>query len=75
MVVIMPNTFTSSAQKQLKRWFTVAEAAEYLGCCRNFLDRDRVDRLHRIPFSHLGRHIRYDRLDLDEWLERGKVLQ
>lgn len=71
----MSDTFIASAHKQIKRWLTVAEAAEYLGCCRNFLDRDRVDRLHGIPFARLGRHIRYDRLDLDAWLENGKVLQ
>lgn len=51
------------------RWLTVEEAARYLGCSRNFLDKDRVNKLHGIPFTRLGRHIRYDRLKLDEFME------
>ena len=54
------------------RWLTIPEAADYLKCCRNFLDKDRVNRLHNIPFARLGRHIRYDRGDLDRWLEGSK---
>lgn len=51
------------------RWLSVEEAARYLGCSRNFLDKDRVTQLHGIPFTRLGRHIRYDRLKLDSFLE------
>jgi len=54
-------------------WLTVAEAAAYLKCCRNLLDRDRTERRHQIPFSRLGRHIRYHRNDLDAFLERSRV--
>ncbi len=50
------------------RWLSVDQAALYLGCSRNFLDKDRVTRLHGIPFAKLGRHIRYDRNALDEFL-------
>lgn len=55
-----------------KRWLSVAEAADYLGCSRNFLDRDRITKLHGIRFSRLGRHVRYDRVDLDAFLEACK---
>ncbi len=51
------------------RWLTVEQAADYLKCSRNFLDKDRVTRLHGIPFARLGRHIRYSRDALDAYLE------
>lgn len=51
------------------KWLNVEQAARYLGCSRNFLDKDRISRLHGIPFSRLGRHIRYDRSQLDEFLK------
>ena len=55
-----------------RRWLSPQQAAEYLGCSRNFLDRDRLSRIHGIPFSKLGRHIRYDTEDLDAHLLRSK---
>ena len=54
-------------------WLTVGQAADYLGCSRNFLDKDRVNRLHGIPFARLGRHIRYSRAALDAYLEATQV--
>ena len=54
-------------------WLKTQQAANYLGCSRAFLDKDRGTRLHGIPFSRLGRHIRYARTDLDNFLERSKV--
>ena len=54
-------------------WMTVAEAATYLRCSQTFLNTDRLTRLHNIPFSRLGRHIRYSVADLDAWLEAQKV--
>ena len=54
-------------------WLTVEQAADYLGCSRNFLDKDRVTRLHGIPFARLGRHIRYSRDALDAYLELTQV--
>ena len=56
----------------MSRWLTPSKAAEYLGCSRAFLDKDRTERIHSIPFARLGRHIRYDRADLDAFLERNK---
>ena len=56
-----------------RRWLPTEGAANYLGCSRNFLDKDRVTRLHNIPFCRLGRHIRYDVADLDAFLERHKT--
>lgn len=59
----------AQSQESDRRWLSVDEAAHYLGCSKNFLDKDRVTRLHGIPFTRLGRHIRYDRLKLDAFLE------
>ncbi len=33
-----------------------------------------MTRLHSIPFSKLGRHIRYNRNDLDAYLEARKTM-
>ena len=58
-----------------KRWLSVSEAAAYLGCSRNMLDKDRLEgesTMH-IPFTRLGRLIRYDRHDLDKYLETLKT--
>jgi excisionase family DNA binding protein len=54
------------------RWLTVTEAAAHLRCSRNFLDKDRLSHLHGIPFSRLGRHIRYSVHELNAFLEANK---
>jgi excisionase family DNA binding protein len=56
-----------------RRWLNTDQAADYLGCSKNFLDKDR-SQFHRIPFSRLGRVIRYDINDLDGYLEAAKVV-
>lgn len=56
------------------RWLPPQQAADYLGCSKALLDKDRVTGLHGIPFTRLGRHIRYDIADLDAFLERNKVM-
>jgi len=64
-----------NSSDSIRRWLTVPEAAAYLGCSRNFLDKDRLTKLHGIRFSKLGRHVRYDRADLDAFLAAHKVPQ
>ena len=59
--------------KENKRWLSPKQAAKYLDCSRNFLDKDRIQRLHGIPLARLGRHIRYDIADLDKFLEGTKL--
>ena len=56
-----------------RRWLSPQQAAAYLGCSKNFLDKDRITRLHGIPWSRLGRHIKYDQFDLDAYMERAKA--
>lgn len=54
------------------RWLTTPQAAAYLGCSKSTLEKDRVYRLLNIPFTRLGRTIRYDQQDLDRYLEARK---
>jgi len=67
----MQNAQNQAAPEQ-KRWLSPAEAACYLGCSKNFLDKDRFQ-LRRLPFTKLGRSIKYDIRDLDAHLEASKV--
>ena len=69
------HTTNAENNQQNRRWLTVVAAAIYLDCSRNLLDKDRITKLHGIPYSRLGRHIRYDRADLDAFLEANKVSQ
>ena len=55
------------------RWLNPRKAAKHLDCSKSFLDKDRTERTPKIPFSRLGRHIRYDVYDLDAFLESQKT--
>lgn len=55
-----------------KRLLTVREAAEFLGTTSATL-YGRVWR-REIPFVKIGRSVRFDRRDLDELIERGKIV-
>lgn len=59
--------YTSSS-----KWLSTRGAAAYLNCSKNFLDKDRLTRLHGIPFTTLGRKILYDIADLDAFLTQRK---
>jgi excisionase family DNA binding protein len=54
-------------------WLTVEQAAQYLACSASFLHKDRLTKLHGIPFSRLGRAIRYSRQALDDYMQRCAV--
>ncbi len=49
------------------------QAAAYLNCCKNFLDKDRLTHLHGIPYFRLGRKILYKAEDLDAFMEGLRV--
>jgi excisionase family DNA binding protein len=55
-----------------RRWANEKQAAEYLGSSTNFLAKDRITRLLAIPFYRMGRHIRYDLDELDEFIEASR---
>ncbi len=53
---------------------TVPEAAAYCRVSKAFLNKDRVYRLHGIPFIKLGRRILYRLSDLDAFIDSKTVL-
>ena len=56
----------------LPRWLTVQQAAEYTGFAKGTLYNFVSER--RIPVVKKGgRTLRFDRLKLDEWMERDAV--
>ena len=56
----------------ISRWLSTAQAEAYLGCSKSTLEKDRVYRLLKIPFTRLGKSVRYDQQDLDRYLEARK---
>jgi excisionase family DNA binding protein len=55
----------------VKRYLTVAEAAEYLNTSPRFVRRLISER--RIAFHHVGRHVRLAVVDLDAFVLAGRV--
>ena len=53
------------------RWLTIDQAAAYIGFAKGTLYH-WVSR-RQIPFVKKGRSLRFDRLVLDEWMERDRV--
>ena len=51
-----------------KRYMNTPEAAEYLGVSKAFLDKARSTGLNKVPFTRVGRLVRYDRVALDSWM-------
>jgi len=55
----------------LNRWLTPnALEKEYAFCISN---QSKLRMAKKIPFSKVGNYIRYDRLEIDKWLECNKV--
>jgi excisionase family DNA binding protein len=50
-----------------------AEAAKYLGISKSTLDHYRKTPGKGPRYSHDGRHVVYDKADLDEWRESRKI--
>ena len=69
----MDNTTQYPPTYRQRRWLSEEQAAAYLDCSRSFLAKARMSGLHNIIFARLGRHIRYDLADLDNFLERSKA--
>jgi predicted DNA-binding transcriptional regulator AlpA len=63
-----------------KTILTEREAATYIGMSRSFLSQDRMNgyRVNRTPgpiFMKLGRSVRYQKNDLDEWLNKHRMIR
>jgi len=63
---------TNHTEPLLKRWLTIEDVASEYGFNRN--TQSRMRRFKLIPFSKAGKQVRYDRLELDKWLENNKVV-
>ena len=63
---------TNQPQPHLKRWLTIEDVEREYGFSNN--TQKRMRRLKNIPFSKVGKKIRYDRLELDKWLEDNRAV-
>ncbi len=55
----------------MHKYLTVSETAAYLNTSERFVRRLIAER--RIAFHHVGKHVRFALIDLDEWLATGRV--
>ncbi len=63
---------TNQPQPHLKRWLTIEDVEREYGFSNN--TQKRMRRLKKIPFSKVGKKVRYDRLELDRWLEDNRAV-
>ncbi len=63
---------TKQPQPHLKRWLTIEDVEREYGFSNN--TQKRMRRLKQIPFSKVGKKVRYDRLELDKWLEDNRAV-
>ena len=54
-----------------KEWLTPDELQEEYGISIHAQNRMRMER--RIPYSKIGKHVRYKRSDIEKWLEDHKI--
>jgi len=57
---------------EAKRWLTPTDLEDEFGFAKSTQAKMRMNR--KIPFSKLGKFIRYDRNEIDLWLEEAKVV-
>ena len=62
-----------------RRLLTETETADYLNLSRSTLRQQRMKKqrksgMTRVPFIRIGRNIRYDLVDLDEWIVSQRVV-
>ena len=58
-------------QTPQNRWLSPKELFKEYGFSISNQDKLRMNR--KIPFSKIGRYIRYDRIEIDKWIENNKV--
>lgn len=57
-----------------KRWLTPSDVEEEFGFSKSTQAKMRMaSNSSNIPFSKIGKYIRYDRIELDKWLEDHKI--
>lgn len=58
-------------QDTKKEWLTPHELEVEYGFSKSTQSKYRMDR--KIPFSKIGKYIRYNRHEINKWLEDNKV--
>jgi len=58
-------------KRDSKRWLTTDDLFKEYGFSKSNQDKLRMNR--KIPFNKMGRYIRYDRLEIDKWIENNRV--
>ena len=56
----------------MKEYLNTNEAAEFLGYAASSLRQWRCTKKHNIPYSKIGRDVRYKREDLIKFMEERK---
>lgn len=54
-----------------KRWLTPDDLVNEYGFSKSNQDKLRMKR--KIPYHKIGRYVRYDRAEIDEWIKSNKV--
>ena len=60
-----------SEKTECKRWLDPEELRKEYGFSTSNQAKLRMD--NKIPFSKVGRYIRYDRWEIDKWLKNNSV--
>ena len=60
-----------SEEKSKKKWLTPDELEQEYGFSKSTQSKYRMWR--KIPFSKIGKYIRYNREEIDKWLEDNAV--
>ena len=55
-----------------KNWLTPVELEKEFCFSKSRQARLRME--HKIPYSKIGNYIRYNRTDINDWLEKAKVV-
>lgn len=65
---------TSHAYKYVKRWLNPLELEEEYGFSRSTQAKMRMaSNSSSLPFSKVGKYVRYDREAIDKWLEEHQI--
>jgi len=56
-----------------KRWLSPDEFEKEFGISKSTQAKYRLEK-NKIPFSKIGKFIRYDRIKIDKWLESNEVV-
>jgi hypothetical protein len=62
---------TEETPTLLKRWLNQKELLKEFGF--GISNQAKLRMKNKIPFSKIGRYIRYDRLEINKWLENNKI--